>query len=450
MMASFDVEAFIDRQRIGRRQIGLLAVCTLVLFIDGFDVFMIGKIAPAIAADFKVPTKDLTLLITFQQIGLAVGAFVMSPIADRHGRKRILILCLLAFGLLTLAGIFARSLMELAVLRGIAGIFMSAGMPITLALISEMTPRHRRSTFVAIGMAGFATGSTASGIVAAWLLDIYGWESGFWIGGLVPLLCVPLMLLFVPESLKLRVSRNPRDPRVAATIRRLDPSVTLSGEEHFVLGSSREPQAAKLADVFEEGRAPTTLILWCCCLLSMGNIALLGAWLPTFFQEMAGVPIQRFAILAMIAYAGGFAGTLSIGWMMDRLRPTWLIAAYFLGIATVLTALGHVPAQSSLFLLLLIIWSFCQTGGQAGLNAFITQLYPPRMRSTGLGWAGGAGRVGGVIVPLFGGLALAQHFTLQTTLMCIALPPIAVACLILLLDRLRQISRPGALQPAPN
>jgi AAHS family 4-hydroxybenzoate transporter-like MFS transporter len=430
-MARFDIEAFIDRQPIGRTQVAVLLVCGLVCFIDGFDIFMIGKIAPAIAEGFGEPSEAMAFVFVCQQIGLAAGAFLVSPLADRFGRRRMLIWACALFGLITLASVHAQSLIQLAVLRGAAGLFMAAGLPIALALISEMTPARRRSTFVAMSLAGYSSGSAASGAVAAWLLDAYGWQSGFWIGGAVPLLCIPLLLFFIPESLKYRAERDPRHPDLAATIRRMDPTVVLAGDEVFVLGRKDvAPQKARLLDIFLEGRAWMTTIIWTACLLSMTNIALLANWLPTFFQEMEGIPVQRFAISAMIAYLGGVAGTLTIGWLMDRFGATRLIPLYYLGLCGALLAIAWVPFEASLFIVVLLFWNFVQTGGQGGLNTLITQVYPPRMRSTALGWAGGVGRVGGVVAPLYGGFAVAHDFSLELTLGLAALGPFLVAVLV--------------------
>jgi AAHS family 4-hydroxybenzoate transporter-like MFS transporter len=433
-MARFDIEEFVDRQPIGRTQLAVLLVCGLVCFIDGFDIFMVGKIAPAIAADFGEAPEAMGFLFVCQQIGLAAGAFIVSPLADRFGRRRMLIWACALFGLITLFSVYAQTLTQLAILRGIAGLFMAAGLPMALALISEMTPRRRRSMFIAIALAGYSTGSAASGAVAAWLLDGYGWESGFVIGGIVPLVCIPLLLFFVPESLKYVAERDPADPRIAATVARMDGAANLTGAEEFVLGAgSARPQKARLLDIFLDGRAWMTALIWAACILSMTNIALLASWLPTFFQEMKGIPIQRFAISAMIAYLGGLAGMLSIGWLMDRFNPTRLISLYYLGLAGALVAMAWVPFEAALFVGVLLFWNFVQTGGQGGLNTLITQVYPPRMRSTALGWAGGAGRVGGVIAPLFGAYAIEQQFSLELTLGLVAIGPLTVAVLVFLL-----------------
>ena len=433
-MTKFDVEAFIDETRIGATQAMVLFVCLLVCFIDGFDIFMIGKIAPAIAKGFGETSEAMAPLFVYQQIGLAIGAFAVSPLADRFGRRAMLIFSCITFGIVTLASIHAQTLQQLALLRGIGGVFMAAGLPMAMAMISEATPRHRRSTFVAIALAGYSAGSAASGGVAAWLLDDYGWHSAFWIGGLVPLVCVPLLILFVPESIKFRAERDPSDQRIASTLRRLDPGIALKGDELFVIGNAgAKGRKAKLSDVFSEGRFWMTSIIWLACAISMTNTALMAAWLPTFFQEMAGVPIQQFAKVALIAYLGGIVGTLCIGWLMDRMHATLLLAAFYIALAGALVSLSWVPFHSIAFVVAALVWSFLQTGGQGGINTMITQVYPPRMRSTALGWAGGAGRIGGILAPLGGAFALAHHFSLKLTMTLAAALPICVALLMLLL-----------------
>jgi AAHS family 4-hydroxybenzoate transporter-like MFS transporter len=433
-MTTFRIEDFIDRQTIAPIHIRVLALCTVLMFIDGFDVFMVGKIAPAIAAGFGETPAAMTLVFVLQQVGLAVGAFAVTPLSDRWGRRRMLAISGVLFGVLTLASVFAQSLFQLAVLRGLSGVFLSAVLPTALALVGEVTPRHRRASFITVALAGYSAGAAAGAAVAAWLIDLYGWQSGFWIGGLLPLACVPLILLLLPESLQYMVARNRNDPAIPRTLRRFDPGLTLTGDELFEVGvGSARSGKASVVEIFRDGRARTTIILWLCCLLSMGNIALLAAWLPTFFQEMGGIPIQRFAISSMIAFGGGVAGTLVAGVLMDRYGATRMITAFYIGIAASLVALGQVPFEHAGFNFLLLAWAFFQSGGQAGLNTLIVQLYPASARSTGLGWAGGAGRIGGVISPVLGGLAVSSHLSLEMTLLLVALVPIGVVLLVLCL-----------------
>lgn len=433
-MTRFRIQEFVDNQQTRPIHYVILFVCAFVMFIDGLDIFMVGKIAPAIARGMGQEPAAMTLVFFLQQIGLAIGAFIATPLADRYGRRRMLVWSVSIFGVLTLATAFVTTILQLAILRAVSGVFLSGGLPMAVSLLAELTPKRRRGTFIAISFVGYSGGSAAGGAIAAWLIDAYGWQSGFVVAGILPLLAVPLMLFLVPESLQYVVNSNPRDPRIAPTIRKLAPATVLSGSEVFVAADgSATADKARLLDIFRGGRARSTTIIWIACLLSMGNIALMAAWLPTFFQEMAGIPIQRFAVYAMIGFAGSLCGTLVMGWLFDRVRASRLIPAYYFCLTAMILALGVVPFGAAFFLGVLIAFNFFQTGGQTGLNTLMTRIYPASMRSTGIGWAGGAGRVGGILAPLFGGFAVASQLSLQTTLSLIAIMPLTVGLLVLLL-----------------
>ncbi len=433
-MNRFDIDEFVDRTRFGATHYLTLFVCLLICFIDGFDLVLLGKIAPAIAKDFGQSSAAMTPVFVYQQIGLALGAFLVSPLADRLGRRLMLIIVCIFLSAIMLASIAVPTLHMLAIMRGLAGIFMATGLPMAMAMISEMAPTHRRSTLVAIVLGGYSIGSAASGFVAAWLLDDYGWESGFIIGGTVPLICLPLLILFVPESLKFRAERDPNDPRIPKALHRLDPNVELRGDEVFVLNSAgTKGRKAKLSDVFSEGRLTMTCLIWAASALSVTNVVLLGTWLPSFFQEMAGIPIQEFAVVALIGYFGGVSGPLVVGWLMDRTRPAILLGCFYFMVMVCLNMLAWVPFYSLAFVLVVVSWAFFQAAGTGGLNTMISHLYPPRMRSTALGWAGGAGRIGAIVAPIAGGFALAQHYSLQFTLAVASTLPVGVALLLLAL-----------------
>ncbi|MEO6153258.1 MAG: MFS transporter [Croceibacterium sp.] len=445
----FDVTAFIDARPIGWRELTLLVVCSIILFIDGFDMYFFGKILPAVAAGLGTTPKGMTGVITAQQVGMAVGAFAMPPLADRIGRKPVLALSLAIFGVLSAWAAYSTSTTMMMWLRGISGIFFSAMLPIALALLSEMTPRRRRASFMAIALVCFSGANIASGAMAAWMLDIYGWQIGFWLGAVLPLVGLPLLLL-IPESLPFRVARNPADRRIGQVVREIDRSAGITGEEVFHLGNAPRPEQTGPLAMFGPRYRLQTAILWAACFMAMGNIALMANWLPTYFQELGGMPVQQFAKYLMIGFVGGALGTLTMGWLMDRVNPYILIAGFFFVDAIAIGALGYLPAGSVMFVVGLVVWNYCQVGGQTGINNLATLGYPPEMRSSGIGWAGGSGRIGGIAFPLIGGLALGWSLSLQTILLMVAIPAVVVALLILLLGA---IGRPkadleGTLQPA--
>lgn len=429
----FDVAALVDNRPIGSREIFTLIVCSIVLFMDGFDMYFLGKILPAIAEGLGGESVDMQPVVTFQQFGMLAGAIVIPPLSDRIGRKPVLGLCLLMFGSLTLWAAWSTGFTMLAVLRGIAGIFFSAMLPVGLAIISESTPKRRRALFMSIALVCFSGGNLGSGFMVTLLLEPYGWEIFFIIGGIVPLVAM-LLLLVIPESISFRVNRNPADPRIPDMLRRLDPGVELKGNETFYMGDQGEVEKLGPLAMFGPRFRMQTILLFAICFFSLGNIALLANWLATFMLEMRGVSLADFAYYMIIGYFGGAAGTLAMGWLMDRLNVYRVLAVYFVIDAIAIASIGMVDTQVAVLLVTaLVVWNFCQVGGQTGINNLATLGYPPEMRSSGIGWAGAMGRFGGVIFPALGGMALAASLSLETIMFAAAVPAILIAILITVL-----------------
>lgn len=433
--ARFDVAAFIDNRPVGLREIMVLVIVSALLLLDGFDMYFLGKILPRIAEGLGGTSVDMAPVVTFQQIGMFIGALIMPPLADRIGRKPVLMLCLAGFGGLSLWAAFSTGFDMLAALRGISGVFFSAMLPVGLALLSETAPKRRRALFLSIALVCFSGGNITSGVLTAWWLDELGWEGFFVLGGVLPLAALAL-LAFVPESLTFRVNRNPADPRIAAMIRRMDPAVNLPDGTHFYIGTQAEVSPLGPLAMFSPRYLTQTVLLFAMCFFSMGNIALLANYLPALLYEYNGLPLETFAFYMIIGYIGGATGTLVMGWLMDRVNPFVLIAGYFLVDAVMIFAIGQVsPEVAIAFVTMLVIWTFCQTGGQTGINNLATLAYPPEMRSSGIGWAGAVGRLGGIAFPFLGGLALAAALPLDTIMTITAVPALLIAALVLVLGR---------------
>jgi len=437
MGRALDVQSVIDRQPGVRRQLPLLILGTIIMFVDGFDIFMLGKIAPAVASGFGEPATRLTIVFLCQQVGLTIGSFVISPLSDRFGRKTMLLWCAAIFGLFALATVAAQSLVQVAVLQGIAGLFLAGVIPNATTLLTEYAPPSRRATFVSIAFTGYTAGGAAGAFVIIWLLKDYGWQSGFWIGGIVPLLFVPLFLFLSHESLQFRARRNPQDPKIERTLRWLEPGISLDGVTEYTVGpGTQKPARRGVASIFTQGRAPLTLLLWCAYFLALGTITLLASWMATFFNVRGGISLERYAAFSLLSYVGGLAGTTTVGFLMDRFRPVRLLMILFVIDAIAIAMLGMVPFGSPVFVLLLIIWGYCQAGGQGGINALCAQAYPTEIRSTGVGWAFGLGRMGGIFAPTLGGFALARQFSLQECFILVAVLPLLVTATLFGIGRM--------------
>lgn len=432
MDGTIDLSTFLDDQPIGRAQFSALIMCSFALLLDGFDIYLVGSIAPAISAHFRVSAASLSLVFLLQQIGLAGGAFLISPLSDHIGRKPVLLTCTAAYGLLTLLVVWSRTLLDFAMLRCAAGVFLGGVVPNALALLVESTPRRRQGLFVSIAFTGYAAGAVGGAIIAALLIRPFGWAVGFLIGGSLPFAYVLLALAAVPESIQFLARRNPEDPAVQQLARRLRPS--LGDSQVHVRATAKPIRAAGAQEIFAGGRGGPTLLIWGIFFLAIGTFGLILAWLPTLYHERAGISLEAYSKVAAVALGFSLIGTLTIGYVLDRFNPTRVILFVFLLVLACLQVLAHARFGTGLFVLSFSLLIFFQGCGQTGINAIIAQFYPAHIRSTGIGWAFGAGRVGGIVGPMAGGAMIAAQYSVTSFFLFLSLPVVVITGLLFRLE----------------
>lgn len=423
---AIDVNALLDRQRIGPVHLLVLGLTGLAMMIDGYDVYVLGFVLPAVAKDLGVTPAGMTGVLTAQQVGLAIGSFLVSPLADRLGRRTVLMASATLFGLFTLAATQAQSIEALAALRFIAGLFLSGVIPNAIALTSEVAPHRARGTLVTIMFCGYTFGTAAGGYLATLLLDRFGWRGAFWGGGLLPLMLLPVWFLALPESIQFMARRNERDPRIGRLLRRIDPTLRLGGDERFLVHEAKVSGAPVLA-LFRDGRAVATMLLWFSFVMSMLAINLVAVWMPTFFVTFGPMTLQQAAARGLVTASAGIGAMLFYGLLLDRFGASRVLTATYLAGAAAVAAIGFIDWNSWLFYAALVVEGACVIGGQSGLNALSAVLYPTRMRATGVGWAFGAGRIGSLIGPAMGGLMLHEHWAVGPVFLAGAAPILLVA-----------------------
>jgi AAHS family 4-hydroxybenzoate transporter-like MFS transporter len=207
-----DVSEFIDRSRISPFQITLMAICGLVAMLDGFDAQLIGYVVPAIARSWGIqgPAIGASFKFVFASglVGLTIGALAGGPLADRFGRKTVMLGSVAVFGAFTLASVLASDVPSLIVLRFLTGLGLGGSMPNTIALTAEYAPRHLRSTLITTMFTGFPIGNVIAGVVSVPVIESFGWQGVFYCGGLAPLVLLPFALLVLPESVRFLVARR--------------------------------------------------------------------------------------------------------------------------------------------------------------------------------------------------------------------------------------------------
>jgi AAHS family 4-hydroxybenzoate transporter-like MFS transporter len=372
-----------------------------------------------------------------------IGYLVLSPLSDRLGHRRMLIAATVAFAVFTLASVWTTNVGELIALRLLTGLGLGAAAPSAVALTGEFSPRRLRATFVLIIYCGFSLGFASAGLVAGWLLPTHGWRSMFWVGAIVPLILIPVLIRFLPESPTYLVARRRPAEEVLAVLRRVDQrldaasSVISTGD---IDGGTRRGARAVLGELFDRHRMFGTVLLWLVFVINLGEFYALQSWLPTILTGQH-YPLSTVVTATTLTTVGGIVAGLLIGPCMDRLGAYGTVATvYLLGFVFVgLAGLALVGPNGGVPLWLMLAANFaagcCVSGGQKSVIALAAVFYPTAVRSGGVGWALGIGRVGGILGPLAVGVALGANWSTRSVFFALSLPMAIAGIAVLLMGR---------------
>ncbi|WP_291687204.1 MFS transporter [Bradyrhizobium sp.] len=437
---AIDVADFIDQQPVGGFQLKLLLTCAAVLFLDGFDTQAIGYVAPALAKEWGLTKSALGPVFSAGLFGLMIGALLLGPLADRIGRKRIIILSTLAFGICALVTAFVHDVNTLLAIRFLTGLGLGGAMPNAIAMTSEFNPRRRRATMVMIMFCGFSIGAALGGLLAAALIPHFGWRSVFVVGGVAPLLLVPILALRLPESVRFLALTGRADKEVARLLRAISPMAVFAPATRFVVQEPHLPGIPVL-HLFRDGRTPVTLLLWVVFFMSLLDLYFLSNWLPTVLNDL-GASVSASAAIGSMLQVGGVVGTFVLGSVIDRFSFRALALVYFIAVFAV-GAIGQLGHSIVLVAMAIFAAGFCIVGGQIAANALAAGFYPTSVRASGVGWALGIGRVGSIIGPLVGGVLLTMKWSAASVFMAAAAAAMCAALAAFALSRLAGLSGSG-------
>ncbi len=428
-----DLAAFIEDQPVGKRQVTLLLMCAAVLFTDGFDTQAIGYVAPALAREWQLGRGALGSLFSAGLLGLLLGSLLFSPIADRVGRRRIIIGSTVAFGVLTLLTALAHDPATLTVLRFLTGLGLGGAMPNAVALTAEISPHRRRATMVMAMFCGFSLGAAVGGLVTAAMIPAFGWRSVFVLGGVMPLLLAVYLGRALPESVRFLALKGTEDARVANIMAWLFPAAAPPPGTHY---SVDEPalRGVPVRELFRHGRTLFTLLLWGVFFMSLVDLYFLSNWLPTVLSGL-GASVSMAAVIGSMLQVGGLIGTIALGRVIDRFSFSALALTYMLA-AVAVAGVGLAHRSVPLTTLAVFASGFCIVGGQIAANALASGSYPTAARATGVGWALGIGRIGSIVGPLVGGVLLSMHWSTEALFGVAAIPAVGAALAALALSRI--------------
>lgn len=417
----------IDTHPVSGLQYLVLGLCILLNVFDGYDVVSIAYTAPAIAEAWAVSPENLGIIFSASLAGMTLGAVVLAPFTDTIGRRRMI---LFALGLDTvgmLGTVFASDVVELVIWRFVTGAGIGAMLASLTALVTEYAPERRRNVLIAILQAGYPVGATGGGFLAAWLIPAFGWQSVFLLGGVASAVVLVIMALALPESLDFLARKRP--PGAMERANRILARMNLPAIARWP-DTDDDTAASHPGVLCSARRRVPTALLWTAFFFSFLTLYFLLSWLPKILVDMEYA--QADGLQAGILFnAGAVLGVVGLGWLADQMSLRALIAAFLVIGGGAMVGFGVVGAQLALLLVGAFVIGLFVDGGFAGLYALAARLYPTEIRTTGIGWAIGLGRMGGIAGPYLGGLAFAAGWSLLAIMLAFAVPLVLAAIAVM-------------------
>lgn len=434
MTDRIDVQDFINTHPYSGFQKRILVLCFLVVALDGFDTALVGFIAPAVQSSWKVGPTELTPLMMAGLFGLLIGSFLFGPLADRFGRKTLLVITTALFGLMSIAAGFSENITQLTIFRFLTGLGLGGALPNAIALCSEYSPDKRRASLVALMVCGFTVGMAASGLIAAAVIPSMGWQWVLYIGGGLPLILLPTLILFLPESANFMALIGNRREQIWSALNRISPG-SLEPTAEFETPAVLPGIPAK--QIFSGGLCNGTILLWCGFFMSLLIVYLVGNWLPLILTE-AGIATSNAALITTGFHLGGSVGAIVLGWLMDRFDENKVLATSYAMASIVILFISLASGAIAIVAAGVVAAGFCISGAQVGLNALASGYYPTSARGTGVSWANGVGRTGSIVGSLIGGTLIVLGWGASNILLLLVVPALMASAAMFAMGRVRR------------
>jgi MFS transporter, AAHS family, 4-hydroxybenzoate transporter len=402
-----NVDAVLDAARL--RGVALnVAICAgAILILDGLDIQVIGMAAPDLVKDFGIDRSALAPALAAALLGMAFGASGVGALGDRWGRRPALLASTFLFGFATLLAATSRNVTELAVWRLITGIGLGGALPSAAALLAEFTAQRTRSQALGAALVGVPLGGILGAALAGELVPAYGWRAIFVVGGVLPVLAAALMYFVMPESPRFLASRTSQSQTLAALLNRIEGGTRYCSEHSFVLGAGAATGQAGVRALFAPNLRWDTILTSLAFLTNIFAVYAFFNWSPLVLTSMGfGFDI---AVRSSLAFnVAGIVGSLLIAVTIARFGSRIPLAVSASGGALALVSLAYLSAYQPSGLMAGIAAAGATISAvQVGMYAVAANVFPTPCRSSGIGWALGAGRLGGILSSFAGGLLLA-------------------------------------------
>lgn len=416
-MSRSTVATVVGNAKVNRFHLKATAICALLMITDGYDLVSFGSVIPHLMKDWGTDPVTLGVVGSMALAGMFAGGLLVAPLADKYGRRKLIVAGLILASIAAFACSFAETPLVLGALRFVVGVALGGLVPNFMALTGELAPAKSKAFFVATVSAFYAVGGVGAALLAIYIEPLLGWRGVFYVAGL-SILLVPVVLKHLPESPEYLAHIGDRD-RLNTVMKQIEPAWNPNTEL-----TAQDPSTGKsrIAQLFTHGNALATSLMWVFFIMTMVLSYALNTWLPKLMQN-AGFELGPAMWTLVILNAGGLFGSIAGGWIAGKTSYRKTLFAYF-ALAIVSLLLLSIKPNAIILNVLLFTAGAAVIGILAIIHAFAVEFYPVHIRSTGVGWATGTGRIGAIAGPILGGTLVAAGLPLQMNFVLLTIPAV--------------------------
>jgi len=422
----------IDENKFGIYQFLIIALCMTINMVDGFDITSMAVVATEVGSELQIAEEKLGFVFSSSLAGMMLGAMFLAALSDIFGRRKVILFSLLVVGVSVLMTAYVATLYQMIVLRFVSGLGAGAMLASQATLASEYSPSRYQALAVAVVTAGYPLGAMLTGVVAEIVVPQFGWRSIFIVGGAITLCLWVIALALLPESLQFLCNKAPKD-----ALKKVNRILTrLSLPRLNSMPESSIPNTQSMLKNMTLLLAPQyrlkTITLWISFMLAVFTLYFFLSWLPSVLISEGYDP--KFGRQAFTVFnLGGVIGIFLLGVMATRIKLSVVVAIYLFLAASLMVGFGLIDGQPVKILAAITIIGILMQGGFTGLYALSTKLYSSEIRSTGVGWAIGLGRLGAVFGPAVAGYLIADGLSMNENFIVFAIPVLLASVGILTL-----------------
>jgi AAHS family benzoate transporter-like MFS transporter len=444
-MQHIDIHHIADNARFNRFHAGVLAWCAIIIICDGYDLAVAGIALPSIMKSMGVTAQNAGFMVSSALFGMMFGAIFLGTVADRIGRPRAIAICLALFSVFTAGAGMTSDPYVFSAMRFLAGLGIGGVMPNVVAQMTEYSPRRIRATMVTLMFSGYAVGGMLAAVLGKGLIESYGWSSVF-LAAAVPVVLIPFILKFLPESMPFLV-RQGRTAELKALLARMEPGYTPRSDDHFAIAAQDRAGGAPIGKLFQDGRGFSTVMFWIAFFMCLFMVYALSSWLAKLMAG-AGYSLGSALTFVLVLNFGAVIGAVGGGWLADRFHIKYVLMGMYALAAVSITLLGY-PVSTPVLFVLVGLAGASTIGTQIVTYAYAGQFYPAAIRSTGIGWASGVGRSGAILAPIVIGTLVGMALPLQQNFVAIAIPAVIAVISVALISHRKSATAPRGMANGP-